>query len=176
MNDHLVLREAAYEYVGMHKYQGVIFSKAKTRKICNHNCFLYTIVSFVLPRCHMAAVENASIPQCFIQKASSVSYEVLQVQKRITENLTSWRCECRLSGGKVVPTHHVPILQVPPRKNLWLLWLERLYIFPWLCWKTFHSLLILVCLCFSHHVSLPLCSRFPIRCVFSPINSLTSCS
>lgn len=58
MNHHLLLRQAAYEYLGIYKYQGMIFSKTKTREICNRNCFLYTIVSFVLSRFDMAAVEK----------------------------------------------------------------------------------------------------------------------
>lgn len=56
--NHLLLRQAAYEYLGIYKYQGMIFSKKKTREICNHNCFLYTIVSFVLSRFDMAAVQK----------------------------------------------------------------------------------------------------------------------
>lgn len=58
MNHCLLLREAAYEYLGIYKYQGMIFSKTKTKKICNHNYFLYTLGSFVLSRWEMAAVEK----------------------------------------------------------------------------------------------------------------------
>lgn len=58
MNPHMLLTEAAYENLGIYKYQGMIFSKTKAKKICNHNCFLYTVLCFVLSRCDMAAVEK----------------------------------------------------------------------------------------------------------------------
>lgn len=55
-NHHVFVTEAAYKDLG--KFQGMIFSKTKPKKICNHNSFLYTAVRFVLPRCETAAVEK----------------------------------------------------------------------------------------------------------------------
>lgn len=56
MNHPMFLTEAAYKDLG--KFQSMSFSKTKSKKICNHNCFLYTVVRFVLSRCETAAVEK----------------------------------------------------------------------------------------------------------------------
>lgn len=119
--DHLILREAAYEYLGIYKYQDMIFSKTETRKICNHNCFLYTVLSFVLSSCDMAAVEkcfNTAVLcsegiQCLIWSFTGTEENYLEVNfLNVQMQSVRWK-------SNFFPP--CPCVAGPTSNNLWLL-------------------------------------------------------
>lgn len=119
MNHCLLLREAAYEYLGIYKYQGMVFSKRKARKICNHSCFLYTVFSFVLSRYEMAAVEkcfNTTLLcsediQSLIWSLTSREEIYLEVNfLKVQMQSVRWKSSsCPSCPGVVAPTQQQPL-------------------------------------------------------------------
>lgn len=164
MNHHVFVTEAAYKELG--KIQGMIFSKTKPKKICNHNCFLYTVARFVFSGCETAAVEKCfntavlcplpPVVRSECSRRSPVSQVEFHENRREFPRSQPWEgadALCQVQKGD--PAQGVPVLQVPSSNTLWLLWLGKLQIFPGGCWKVtfFLSLLMLGSSCSSQHGS-----------------------